>query len=119
LGIPFHGYSDCFGQNSANEKFVLDVKTSGALSNFRYSIEDWHYDLQAAIYLQFYQCEKYIFLAIDKTSLQFQFFELSKKRIEIGFDKLKTVIAKYNELRMCIDSFDFSAKQKEQITIID
>lgn len=101
-GIKFHGTPDFVCKN-----LILDVKTTQTAKKdkFKYSIRDYHYDMQAQIYQQLvYQKTgnilPYVILAIEtKAPFHFNFYKLSNETMQTGFDKLNSACNKFLELK--------------------
>jgi len=101
--LKFKGKVDFEGEN-----FIVDLKSTGKsadIRNFRYTIKDSHYDLQAAIYLTMKaEAQKVAVETLDYYIIAVETFapyevvpyQLSKETLEVGFQKLIEVQELYN-----------------------
>jgi hypothetical protein len=88
--VPFRAKADILKEN-----MVVDLKTTTGLNDFRYSASKYSYDLQAYLYRQMFDVENFVFVAIDKGSLDIGIFECSDEFYESGKRKLEQGIANY------------------------
>ena len=97
-GVPFRGKADILGDD-----FIADVKTTGdgvgELSNgknqFEYSVQKYDYDLQAYLYTQMFNKDRFIWVVIDKVTTEIGVFEASQELLESGKKKLDDIVSKY------------------------
>ena len=89
-GIPFRAKADILRYNQ-----IIDLKTTTGLNEFRYSADKYSYDLQAYLYKEMFGVDEFIFIAIDKGSLDIGIFECSDDFYQRGKDKLEQGIANY------------------------
>jgi len=87
-----------------NEKLVVDLKTTGDITNFRWSASKYNYDSQAYIYRALFGYDM-LFVAIDKRSKQIGLFDCSPEFYKSGEDKVRRASAAY-DLFHKNDSFD-------------
>lgn len=92
FGLPFRGKADIMKPNH-----IIDLKTTANLDGFKYSADKYGYDLQAYLYTQLFEVEKFTFLVVDKSTLDIGIFETSPEFIERGRRKLEASIDIYNE----------------------
>lgn len=101
-GVNFKGKLDFEGQD-----FIMDLKSTGKPANkksFRYTVDDSHYDMQAAIYLtmkaEVLKCAvtdlDYYIVAVE-TFAPYEVvpYKLSRETLERGFHKLGEAISLY------------------------
>ena len=88
--IPFRAKADILKGNT-----IVDLKTTTGLNEFRYSAAKYSYDLQAYLYREMFGVDNFIFVAIDKGSLDIGIFECSDEFYESGKRKLEQGIANY------------------------
>ena len=100
--IPFRGKADLLG-----EDYVADVKTTndgvaelnlgnGTTKNqFEYAVSKYDYDMQAYLYTIMFNKPRFIWLVIDKVTLDVGVFEASKELLERGKAKLDQAIELY------------------------
>tara|TARA_R110000765_G_C18927360_1_gene606478 strand:- start:107 stop:871 length:765 start_codon:yes stop_codon:yes gene_type:complete len=89
-GLPFRGKADILKDDS-----IIDLKTSQNLNAFRYSCDQYSYDLQAWIYLKMFNKKKFTFLVIDKGSCDIGIFETSKEFLSKGKEKFNQAVSNY------------------------
>lgn len=89
-GIPFRAKADILKDN-----MIIDLKTTTGLNEFRYSADKYGYDLQAYLYKEMFGVDEFIFIAIDKGSLDIGIFECSDEFYERGKSKLEQGISNY------------------------
>jgi hypothetical protein len=90
-GIPFRAKADILKDN-----MIVDLKTTTGLNEFRYSADKYSYDLQAYLYREMFNVDEFVFVCIDKGSLDIGIFECSdefydkgKRKLEQGIDNYK------------------------------
>lgn len=91
-GLPFRGKADILKSNH-----IIDLKTTTGISFFHMSANKYNYDLQAYLYQQLFNVDRFTFLVVDKSTLDIGVFETSDEFIERGKTKLLNAIAVYNE----------------------
>ena len=89
-GIPFRAKADILKDNQ-----IIDLKTTTGLNEFRYSADKYSYDLQAYLYREMFKVDEFVFVCIDKGSLDIGIFECSDEFYEKGKRKLEQGIANY------------------------
>ena len=89
-GIPFRAKADILKDNK-----IVDLKTTTGLNEFRYSADKYSYDLQAYLYREMFNVDEFIFVCIDKGSLDIGIFECSDEFYDKGKRKLEQGIANY------------------------
>ena len=89
-GIPFRAKADILKDNQ-----IVDLKTTTGLNEFRYSADKYSYDLQAYLYKEMFNVDEFVFVCIDKGSLDIGIFECSDEFYEKGKRKLEQGIANY------------------------
>lgn len=60
--IQVKGFLDCLGDG-----FIVDSKSTKSVEKFRYSVRDFSYDIQAYIYTQVFNVDKFYWLVQEKT----------------------------------------------------
>lgn len=89
-GIAFRAKADILKPNQ-----IVDLKTTTGLNEFRYSADKYSYDLQAYLYREMFKVDEFVFVCIDKGSLDIGIFECSDEFYEKGKRKLEQGIANY------------------------
>lgn len=89
-GIPFRAKADILKDNQ-----IVDLKTTTGLNEFRYSADKYSYDLQAYLYREMFKVDEFVFVCIDKGSLDIGIFECSDEFYEKGKRKLEQGISNY------------------------
>lgn len=91
-GLPVRGKADILRKD---ENHIIDLKTTSDSSRFEQSIENWGYDLQGALYLKLFNCDRFSFIVLDKITGEVTTRELSTKEIKRGEKKLQEAIDIY------------------------
>jgi hypothetical protein len=89
-GIPIRAKADIIKGNT-----IIDLKTTTGIKDFRYSADKYSYDLQAWLYREMFGVENFIFIAIDKGSLDIAIFECSDEFYEKGKQKFEQGVSNY------------------------
>jgi hypothetical protein len=89
-GLPIRAKADAI-----KGKTIIDLKTTGDISKWTKSARWFDYNLQAALYLELFQADMFIFLVLDKDSKDIGIFDCSTEFIEEGYNKLNRAIANY------------------------
>ena len=89
-GIPFRAKADILREN-----MIVDLKTTTGLNEFRYSADKYSYDLQAYLYREMFGVDEFVFVCIDKGSLDIGIFECSDEFYQRGKEKLEQGISNY------------------------
>jgi hypothetical protein len=89
-GIPFRAKADILKTN-----MIIDLKTTAGINEFRYSADKYNYDLQAYLYKKMFNVDEFVFVAIDKGSLDIAIFECSNEFYAKGKAKLEQGISNY------------------------
>ena len=102
-GLLWKGKADIV---SHDEKYVVDLKTTSNLHNFRSSAYKYNYDSQAYIYRKLFGYDL-IFLAIDKATRQIGIFDCSDKFYDSGKEKVKQAVEQW---KLFYENPDFDPK---------
>jgi hypothetical protein len=89
-GIPIRAKADIIKGNT-----IIDLKTTTSIKDFRYSADKYSYDLQAWLYREMFGVDNFIFIAIDKGSLDIAIFECSDEFYEKGKQKFEQGVSNY------------------------
>jgi hypothetical protein len=89
-GIPIRAKADILKGNT-----IIDLKTTTGIKDFRYSADKYSYDLQAWLYREMFGVENFVFVVIDKGSLDIAIFECSEEFYEKGKQKFEQGISNY------------------------
>ena len=91
--IPFRGKADILRND-----VIIDLKTmSGGIDTFQYSASKYSYDLQAYLYKEMFGIDDFVFIVIDKGSLDIGIFECSQEFYARGEEKLHKAIDTYKD----------------------
>lgn len=94
-GLPFRAKADALA-DSGNT--IIDLKTtSSPISDFKWSAKKYNYALQAALYLQIFQADTFIFLVINKTTKDIGIFECSQSFLDAGAVDILKAVSVYKE----------------------
>jgi hypothetical protein len=88
--IPFRGKADVLNGN-----VIIDLKTTGDISKFRWSAKHFSYDLQAALYTRMFDADAFIFVVVDKDSKDIMICDCSDEFMRTGTEKLEMAIEQY------------------------
>jgi len=89
-GIAIRAKADILKGNT-----IIDLKTTTGIKDFRYSADKYSYDLQAWLYREMFGVENFVFIAIDKGSLDIAIFECSDEFYAKGKAKFEQGISNY------------------------
>jgi hypothetical protein len=94
--LPFRAKADMY---DPDQKFICDLKTTADLKGFKVSAQKYSYDLQAAIYCKLFDVspERFIFIVIDKGSLDVGIYTIKPSFVERGAKKLQEAISLYKQ----------------------
>jgi len=102
-GLLWKGKADIVNHD---EKYVVDLKTTSNLHNFRSSAYKYNYDSQAYVYRKLFGYDL-IFLAIDKVTRQIGIFDCSDKFYDSGKEKVKQAVEQW---KLFYENPDFDPK---------
>jgi hypothetical protein len=102
-GLLWKGKADIVNHD---EKYVVDLKTTSNLHNFRSSAYKYNYDSQAYIYRKLFGYDL-IFLAMDKATKQIGIFDCSDKFYDSGKEKVKQAVEQW---KLFYENPDFDPK---------
>lgn len=88
--VPIRAKADILKGNT-----IIDLKTTTGIKDFRYSADKYSYDLQAWLYREMFGVEDFVFVVIDKGSLDIAIFECSDEFYERGKVKFKQGISNF------------------------
>lgn len=88
--VAIRGKADILKNNQ-----IVDLKTTQDLSTFKYSADKYGYDLQAWLYMQLFNVDRFTFLVIDKNSCDVGIFECSDEFIQRGEEKYENGMDNY------------------------
>lgn len=91
-GLPVRGKADILRKD---DNHIIDLKTTSDASRFEQSIDTWGYDLQGALYLKMFNCNRFSFIVLDKITGEVSHRELTKEELKRGEDKLQRAIETY------------------------
>ena len=89
-GIPIRAKADIL-----KGKTIIDLKTTTGIKDFRYSADKYSYDLQAWLYREMFGVENFVFVVIDKGSLDIAIFECSDEFYAKGKEKFEQGISNF------------------------
>ena len=89
-GIPIRAKADILKGNT-----IIDLKTTTGIKDFRYSADKYSYDLQAWLYREMFGVDNFVFVVIDKGSLDIAIFECSEEFYERGKQKFEQGISNF------------------------
>ena len=89
-GIPIRAKADILKENT-----IIDLKTTTGIKDFRYSADKYSYDLQAWLYREMFGVDNFVFIVIDKGSLDIAIFECSEEFYARGKEKFEQGISNF------------------------
>ena len=89
-GVPIRAKADILKGNT-----IIDLKTTTGIKDFRYSADKYSYDLQAWLYREMFGVENFVFVVIDKGSLDIAIFECSDEFYAKGKSKFEQGVSNY------------------------
>lgn len=93
MGFPFRGKADVLGKNR-----IVDLKTTTDIKAFPYSAKKYSYDVQCYLYSNLFQMDykDFVFLAIDKKSLDIAVYHCSEEFYFSGEQKIEKALEVYD-----------------------
>jgi len=95
MGLPFRGKAD-----AKKGTTIIDLKTTANIQDFEYSAKKYSYDLQAALYLDLFNADDFIFLVVDKRTLDVGVYTITAGFIDSGLQKLQEATDVYKNYIM-------------------
>jgi len=110
MGLPFRGKAD-----AKKGRTIIDLKTTANIHDFagKYgSAKKYSYDLQAALYLDLFDADNFIFLVVDKRTLDIGIYPVKRNDefINAGTQKLQLATDAYKNYIMSdydLDQYTF------------
>ena len=93
-GLPVRGKADILRKDDNHN---IDFTTTSDASRFEQSIDMWGYDLQGALYLKMFNCDRFSFIVLDKITGEVTHRELTKEELIRGQAKLDKAIKIYKD----------------------
>ena len=85
-GLPIKGKCDIINHKT---KTIIDLKTTSNLDTFAEKVDEWNYNVQAALYAKaLFPDYEFRFIAVDKKTNRTGVFDISPSQFEIGMRKL-------------------------------
>jgi len=91
MGMMWKGKADIVGK-----EFLIDLKTTGNIKDFKYSARKYNYDSQAYLYQQFFN-KPMVFYVVDKTTFELGIYHPSQTFLMNGKEKVERAIEVYNK----------------------
>ena len=95
MGLPFRGKAD-----AKKGTTIIDLKTTANIQDFEYSAKKYSYDLQAALYLDLFDAYDFIFLVVDKRTLDVGVYTITAGFVDSGLQKLQVATDAYKNYIM-------------------
>ena len=95
MGLPFRGKAD-----AKKGTTIIDLKTTANIHDFEYSAKKYSYDLQAALYLDLFDADDFIFLVVDKRTLDVGVYTIKAGFVDSGLQKLQVATDAYKNYIM-------------------
>lgn len=93
MGFPFRGKADVLGKNR-----IVDLKTTTDIKAFPYSAKKYSYDVQCYLYSNLFKVDykSFVFLVIDKKSLDIAVYHCSEEFYYSGEQKIEKALEVYD-----------------------
>ena len=93
MGFPFRGKADVLGKNR-----IVDLKTTTDIKAFPYSAKKYSYDVQCYLYANLFGIDykDFVFLAVDKKSLDIAIYHCSQEFYHAGEQKVEAALEVYD-----------------------
>ncbi len=91
MGNLWKGKADVVTDN-----YIIDLKTTNKISDFKWKCDTFNYDSQAYIYQRLFGKEM-LFFVIDKSTMQLKICDCSPQFIELGKEKVERATEEYNK----------------------
>ena len=95
MGLPFRGKAD-----AKKGTTIIDLKTTANIQDFEYSAKKYSYDLQAALYLDLFDADDFVFLVVDKRTLDVGVYTITAGFVDSGLQKLQVATDTYKNYIM-------------------
>ena len=79
-----------------DDKMIIDIKSTSNISAFRSSAYRYNYDSQAYIYSELFPGYSFVFMVIDKNTLQLGLYDCSESFLQSGMDKVERANLNYD-----------------------
>jgi len=91
-GYPFRAKADILGND-----YMADLKTTNDLKSFPYAARKYNYDVQVYLYCSIFKVpyDKFFFFAIDKSTGDLGYYDVSKEFYNSGKDKVEYALKIY------------------------
>ena len=100
-GIAIKGKCDIINHTT---KTITDLKTTSDLTCFGDKVDEWNYNVQAALYARaLFPGYDFKFVAVDKRTNKTGVFDMSLSQFEVGLDKLYKCINLYKHYHINTD----------------
>lgn len=91
--IPFRAKADAI---TRRKDVIIDLKTTSSdIYDWRWSAKKYNYGLQAALYMELFGVQEFIFLVVNKTTKDIGIFECSDAFIEKGREDIRRALDVY------------------------
>tara|TARA_B100001094_G_C18191246_1_gene807398 strand:+ start:605 stop:1339 length:735 start_codon:yes stop_codon:yes gene_type:complete len=91
MGMMWKGKADIVSKD-----FIIDLKTTGNIKDFKYSARKYNYDSQAYLYQQFFD-KPVAFYVVDKSTLELGIYHPSQTFLTNGKEKVEKAIEVFNK----------------------
>jgi len=102
FGNQWKGKADIVNHD---EKLIIDLKTTADIEKFRWSASKYNYDSQSYVYSNLFHGYEFLFMVIDKKTLQIGLYDCSPGFSDRGEAKVKEASEQY-DLFYKNESFD-------------
>lgn len=103
--IPFRAKADILNSSGG---FIADVKTTTEMqSGFKYSARKYGYDMQAYLYTELFGFRDFVFIAVDKSTLDVGIYTVSDQFLFDGEQKVELAMNRFK--KFFIDGEDLNS----------
>lgn len=93
-GVPFRAKADAI---SKDRSLIIDLKTTADIYKWESSARFFKYGLQAELYRQIFGAKEFIFVVIDKNTLDIGIFPVSEDTFEHGWRQIQEGVDIYRK----------------------
>jgi hypothetical protein len=93
-GAPFRAKADAI---SKDRSLIIDLKTTSDVYKFESSARFFKYGLQAELYRRIFGATEFIFIVIDKNTLDIGIFPISEETLAYGFQQIQEGVEVYKK----------------------
>ena len=93
-GLPFRAKADAI---SKDRSLIIDLKTTADIHKWKSSARHFKYGLQAELYRRIFNATEFIFIVVDKSSMEIGIFHISDQSLQEGWEQIQEGVAIYKK----------------------